>query len=202
MGLDSFFEEKINMDGIKEMRVKFDHDQVAAQIVPRYFQLDKILCLRKSVAGRATRIWAAQEIDENWSPMEDANSLIVKDYWRETDMIYGEFELFQRAMEMGVRGIPELICGGDIKNNIVVVDTITLAEEMNALQLAANDDVQRCKGRTSWESSRIENDPHSHSMGVTPERQPRAAYYHTEARSMNDNILSRRALFSWSWKKS
>lgn len=67
MGLDSFFEEKINMDGIKEMRVKFDHDQVAAQIVPRYFQLDKILCLRKSVAGRATRIWAAQEIDENWS---------------------------------------------------------------------------------------------------------------------------------------
>lgn len=48
-------------------------------------------------------------------------------------MIYGEFELFQRAMEMGVRGIPELICGGDIKNDIVVVDTITLAEELNAL---------------------------------------------------------------------
>lgn len=133
------------------MRVKFDHDQVAAQIVPRYFQLDKTLCLRKSVAGRTTRIWAAQEIDKNWSPMEDANGLIVKDYWRETDMIYGEFEPFQRAMEMGVRGIPELICGGDIKNDIVVVDTITLAEELNALQLAANDDVQRCKGRTSWE---------------------------------------------------
>lgn len=33
-----------------------------------------------------------------------------------------------------------------------------------------------------------------------PERQPRAAYYHTEARSINNNILSRRALFSWSWK--
>lgn len=195
MGLDSFFEEKINMDGIKEMRVKFDHDQVAAQIVPRYFQLDKILCLGKSVAGRAARIWAAQEIDENWSPMEDANGLIVKDYWRETDMMYGEFELFQRAMEMGVRGIPELICGGYIKNDIVVVDTITLAEDLNASQLAANDDVQRCKGRTSWESS-IENDTHSHSMGGTPERQPRAAYYYTEARSINDNILLRRTRFS------
>lgn len=33
-----------------------------------YFQLDKLLCLRKSVAGKATRIRAAQEIDENWSP--------------------------------------------------------------------------------------------------------------------------------------
>lgn len=186
MGLDSSFEEKINMDGIKEMRVKFDHDQVAAQTVRRYFQLDKILCLRKSVAGRATRIWAAQEINENWSPMEDANGLIVKDYWRETDTNYGEFELFQQAKKMGVRGIPELICGGDIKNDVVVVNGITLAEEVNALQLAANDD------RTSRDSSNIEKDPHSHSMGGMRERQPRAAHYHTETRSRNDNILSRR----------
>lgn len=124
--------------------------------------------------------------------MEDANGLIVKDYWRETDTKYGEFKLFQRAIEMAVRGIPELICGGDIENDVVVIDTITFAENLNALKLAYNDDVQRCKERTSWESSRIENGPHSHSMGVTPERQPRAAYYHTKARSINDNILSRR----------
>lgn len=47
---------------------------------------------------------------------------------------------------------------------------------------------------SSRESSRIENDPQSHRMGSTPERQPRATYYHTEAGSVNDNILSRRAL--------
>lgn len=154
------------------MRVKFDHDQFAAQTVPRYFQLDKILCLRKSVAGRATRIWAAQEINENWSPINDANGLFVKDYRREPETTYGEFELFQRAMEMGVRRITELIYGGDIKNAVVVVDTITLAENLNALQLAANNDVQRCEGRTSWDSPGIENDLHSPSMGGTPERQP------------------------------
>ena len=106
-------EEDTGIDGHFE-RVKINHNQVAAQTVPRYFQLDELLCLRKSVAGRATRIWAAQEINESWSPMEDANGLIVKDYWRKTDTSYGEFELFQQAKEMGVRGIPELICGGDI----------------------------------------------------------------------------------------
>lgn len=76
----------------------------------------------------ATRIRAAQEINENWSPMEDANGLIVKDYWGETNTTYGEFELFQRAMEMGVRRIPELICWGDIRNDVVMVDTITFTE--------------------------------------------------------------------------
>lgn len=73
-----------------------------------------------------------------------------------------------------------------------MIDTITLAENLNTLKLAENDGVQRCKGRTSWESSRIENNPHSHIMGGTPERQPRTACYHTEARSIKDNILSRR----------
>lgn len=62
------------------MRVRIDHNQVAAQNTPRYFQLDELLCLRKSVTGRATRIWAAQEINESWSPSEYANDLIVKDY--------------------------------------------------------------------------------------------------------------------------
>lgn len=90
--------------------------------MPRYF---KLLCLRKSVAGRATRIWAAQEINENWSPVEDANGLIIKDYWRETDTNYGEFEFFQQAKEMGVQGIPELICRRDIENNVVEIDKIT-----------------------------------------------------------------------------
>lgn len=44
------------------MLVKFDHDQVAAQTMPKYFQLDELLCLRKSVTGR---IWATQEINES-----------------------------------------------------------------------------------------------------------------------------------------
>lgn len=56
-----------------------------------------------------------------------------------------------------------------------------------------NYDVQRCKGNPSRESSRIESGPQSHRMGITPERQPRATYYHTEAGSVNDNILSSRA---------
>lgn len=90
ISIDSHFKQRINKDEIKKMRVKVDHDQVAAQTMPRYF---KLLCLRKSVAGRATCIWAAQEINENWSPVEDANGLIIKDYWRETDTNYGEFNL-------------------------------------------------------------------------------------------------------------
>lgn len=107
MGIDGHFEQQINKDGIKKTRVKIDHNQGAAQTVPRYFQLDELLCLRKRVAGRATRIWAAQEINESWSLMEDANGLIVKDYWRKMDTSYGEFELFQQAKEMGVQRIPE-----------------------------------------------------------------------------------------------
>lgn len=85
MSIDSYFKQRINKDGIKKMRVKVYHDQVAAQTMPRYF---KLLCLRKSVAGRATRIRAAQEINENWSPVEDANRLIIKDYWRDTDELW------------------------------------------------------------------------------------------------------------------
>lgn len=38
---------------------------------------------------------------------------------------YGEFEFFQEAKEMGVQGIPELICGEDIENNVVEIDKIT-----------------------------------------------------------------------------
>lgn len=52
----------------------------------------------------------------------------MKDYGRETNKAYGEFELFQRALEMGVRGIQELISGGNIKNDVVMVDTITFTE--------------------------------------------------------------------------
>lgn len=91
MGIDNYFKQQTKKNGIKKMLVRIDHNQVAAQTMPRYFQLDELLCLRKSITGRATRIWAAQEINESWSPLEDANGLIVKDYWRETDTRYGEF---------------------------------------------------------------------------------------------------------------
>lgn len=60
MVIASHFEQQINKDGIKKRRVKV--------AMTSYFQLDKLLCLRKSVTGKATRIRAAQEIDENWSP--------------------------------------------------------------------------------------------------------------------------------------
>lgn len=135
MGIDNYFKQQTKKNGIKNMLVRIDHNQVAAQTMPRYFQLDELLCLRKSITGRATRIWAAQEINESWSPLEDANGLIVKDYWRETDTRYGEFELFQQAKEMGVQEIPELICGGDIENDIVEINKITFAENLNVLQL-------------------------------------------------------------------
>lgn len=56
ISIDSHFKQRINKDGIKKMRVKVDHDQVAAQTMPRYF---KLLCLRNSVARQATRILIA-----------------------------------------------------------------------------------------------------------------------------------------------
>lgn len=157
MGIDDHFKQQINKNGTKKIRVKVDHNQVAAQTTPRYFQLDELLCLRKSVAGRATRIWAAQEINESWSPLEDASGLIVKDYWRETDTRYGEFELFQQAKEMGVQGIPELICGGDIQNDTVEINTVTHAENLNALQLTEDDNVGQCQGKEFLELARIES---------------------------------------------
>lgn len=40
-----------------------------------------------------------------------------------------------QAKEMGVQGIPELICGGDIENDIVEINKITFAENLNVLQL-------------------------------------------------------------------
>lgn len=63
----------------------------------------------------------------------------MKDYGRETNKAYGELELFQRALEMGVRGISELISGGNIKNDVVMVDTITFTElrcAINSYRLA------------------------------------------------------------------
>lgn len=192
MGIDDHFQQQINKNETKKIRVKFDHNQVAAQTTPRYFQLDELLCSRKSVAGRATRIWAAQEINESWSPLEDVSGLIIKDYWRETDTRYGEFELFQQAKEMGVQGIPELICGGDIENDTVEINTVTLAENLDALQLTEDDKVGQSQGKEFLELAKIESGQQSHEMGNTPDRQPKAAFYHTEMPSENCTLLSRR----------
>lgn len=58
MGIDNYFKQQTKKNGIKKMLVRIDHNQVAAQTMPRYFQLDELLCLRKSITGRASRIWA------------------------------------------------------------------------------------------------------------------------------------------------
>ena len=84
---------------------------------------------------------------------------------------------------------PELIFGGVTEDDVVDVDQITTAEDLNDSQLTENDDVERCKGKESREP---EDDPQFHRMGSTPERKPRAAFYHTKAGSVNDNLLSRR----------
>lgn len=74
-----------------------------------------------------------------------------------------------------------------MKSFWLIQSSLLITYFVNALQLAANNDVQQCNGKSSRES------PQSHRMGSTPDRQPRAAYYHTDEESVNDNILSRRA---------
>lgn len=55
--------------------------------------------------------------------------------------------------------------------------------------------------RVTWDSANathlrnslgLKSDPQSHRTGSTPERKPRAAFFHTEAGSVNDSFLSRR----------
>lgn len=91
MSINSHLERRINKDVVEEIRFKVKPDLVEAQAVPIYFRLENLLCVRKGVAARATRIWVAQEVKSNRSTREDANGLTVKDYWRETDTTYSEF---------------------------------------------------------------------------------------------------------------
>lgn len=127
MGIDDHFKQHINKNGIKKIQVKIDYNQVAAQTTSKYFQLDELLYLRKSIAECTTQIWAAQEINESGSPLEDTSGLIVKDYWRGTETRYGKVELFQQAKDISMQGILELICGGDIENDTVEINTVILA---------------------------------------------------------------------------
>lgn len=127
MGIDDHFKQHINKNEIKKIQVKIDYNQVAAQTTSKYFQLDELLYLRKSIAECTTQIWAAQEINESWSPLENTSGLIVKDYWRGTETRYVKVELFQQAKDISMQGILELICGEDIENDTVEINTVILA---------------------------------------------------------------------------
>lgn len=56
MNINDYFKQQINKNGTKKIRVKIVHSQVGTQIMPRYFPLDELLYLKKSVTGYATWI--------------------------------------------------------------------------------------------------------------------------------------------------
>lgn len=169
MGIDDYFKQQINKNETKKIRVKIDYNQVIAQTMLKQFQLDKLLCLRKSIARRATQIWAAQEINKSWLLLEDANGFIVKDFQRETDTKYGKFKLFQQVKEIGVQGIPELICRRDIENDTVEINMVRLTENLNALQLREDNKVGQSQKKEFPQLAKIKSGQQSHEMGNTPD---------------------------------
>lgn len=73
-----------------------------------YLILEKTLCQRGHLVGRATACWQARPCDQNGVALsdDDKHLKVVKDAWRSNEKINAEQFLYECAIKKDIRGLP------------------------------------------------------------------------------------------------